>query len=152
MDVLKRFLTYYLAFEETYVDDDWTRLEPLFAPDVVYRVTGTGAYDCELHGRDAVFAGIRRFLDGFDRRCIRRLETIDAPSADGDRVSLRGAAIYMRGESPELRLELTEVLDYRDGLIVAITDTYDQAWKDGPPPQVADWIEKYGSDLTLSYV
>lgn len=152
MESMQRFLAYYKAFEQTYVDDDWSRLEELFTPDAVYRVTGAGTYDCELRGRDAVFAGIRKFLNGFDRRCTRRLEAIDPPSADGDTISFRGAAVYTRGESPELRLVLTEVIEYRDGRIARITDTYDSSWRNGPPAEVADWLRTYGSDLTLGYV
>jgi hypothetical protein len=152
MELLKRFLAYYTAFEKTYVDDDWSRLEALFAPDAVYRITGTGAYDCELRGRDAVFTGIRKFLDGFDRRCVRRLESIDPPVVEGSRVVFRGAAIYTRGESPPLRLELTEMIDYRDGQIERISDVYDESWKDGPPAVIAEWLRKYAGDLTLSYV
>jgi hypothetical protein len=151
MDLMKRFFVYYAAFEQTYVDDDWSRLEGLFAPDAVYRVTGSGAYDCELRGREAVLAGIRKFLDGFDRRCTRRLESIDTPSVDGNTVSFRGAAIYTRGDSPELRLVLTEAIEYRDGLISRITDTYDESWREGPPAEVRDWLRDYGSDLELNY-
>ena len=40
MDLIARFLEYAAAFEATYVDDDWSRLERFFAPDVVYAVTG----------------------------------------------------------------------------------------------------------------
>ena len=152
MDLMKRFVAYYQAFEATYVDDDWSRLEDLFAPDVVYRITGSGAYDCELRDRDAVFAGIRKFLDGFDRRCTRRLESLEPPSATADSVSFRGAAIYTRGDSPPLRLELQEVLEYRDGRIVRMTDTYGPGWESGLPPDAEEWLRSYGSDLTLGYV
>lgn len=147
MDLIEKFMAYYLAFEATYADDDWSRLEPFFAADAVYRVTGSGDYDCELRGRDAVFAGIRKFLDGFDRRCTRRLEAIEAPSASGDSVGLRGAAVYTRGDSPPLRLELHEVVEYRDGRIVRITDNYER----GLPAGADEWIRRYGSDLSLSY-
>ena len=152
MEPMKQFLAYYTAFEQTYVDDDWTRLEGLFAPDAVYRVIGSGAYDCELRGRAAVLAGIRKFIDGFDRHCTRRLESIDPPSATANTVSFRGAAVYTRGDSPELRLVLTEKIEFRDGLITDITDIYDESWRDGPPADVAEWLREHGSDLTLSYI
>src|SRR5690349_16744832 len=111
-DTMKRFLAYYTAFEETYLDDDWSRLEPLFDPAAVYRIKGSGTYDCEMKGRDAVFAGIRKFLDGFDRQCTRHLESGGAPEVTDDSVSFSGAAIYTRGESPPLRLELREVIEF----------------------------------------
>lgn len=145
---MESFAAYFAAFEATYVDDDWSRLEPLFAPDAVYRVTGSGRFDCELRGRDAVLAGLRRFLDGFDRHCERRLEATRKPEVEGDRVRLRGTAYYRRGESPEFALELEEEIVFKDGRIVRLTDTY--------PPDFAErmdaWMEDWARDLDPSYV
>ena len=45
------------AFEETYADDNWQRLEPYFTADAVYENVGMGANE----GQEA----IRAFLDGF---------------------------------------------------------------------------------------
>src|SRR5262245_28790667 len=98
MDPMKRILAYYNAFGATYVDDDWSRLEDLFAPDAIYSIRGSGIYDCELEGRSAIFAGIRRFLDGFDRKCTRRLESAGIPEVTANSVSFGGAAIYTHGE------------------------------------------------------
>src|SRR4030095_10724846 len=44
-NLLQRFGESAQAFEKTYVDDDWTRLEPYFAPDAVYRVGGSTSWD-----------------------------------------------------------------------------------------------------------
>jgi hypothetical protein len=148
MGTMRRFTEYYEAFEATYLDDDWSRLEPLFTPDAVYRVVGSQRFDCELRGRDAIFAGLRRFLDGFDRRCERRLEAIGAPVAEGDTVRLRGIAWYRRGASEEFGLELEEEIVFEEGRIVRLTDTY--------PPDFAErvdpWLEKWGAGLDPSYV
>lgn len=151
MESMRLFAAYFEAFEATYLDDDWSRLEGLFAPDAVYRVEGCGPFDCELRGRDAVFAGIRRFLDGFDRRCTRRLEALEPPVCTEDSVSFLGAAVYTRGESPPFRIELRETIEFRDGLIVRIADTYDGSWKDGLPAEAEEWMRRYGSGLTLGY-
>jgi hypothetical protein len=40
MGPAKRFLEYAAAFEQTFVDDDWTQLEPYFTADAIYVVTG----------------------------------------------------------------------------------------------------------------
>jgi len=45
MDPLSRFMAYFQDFELTYRDDDWSRLEQYFAPDAVYRIRGSGAFD-----------------------------------------------------------------------------------------------------------
>ena len=58
-DLVTRFLEYASAFEATYVDDEWHRLDAFFAPDVVYRVLGSPGWDCVVEGRDAVYAAIR---------------------------------------------------------------------------------------------
>lgn len=42
-----RFIAYALDFEQTYDDDDWSRLEHHFAPDAVYEVRNT-AFGCRL--------------------------------------------------------------------------------------------------------
>lgn len=63
-----------------------------FAPDAVYRVEGTGRRDCVLEGRDAVFQGVRRCLDGFDRQCRREIRVAGIPSLDGNTVRTRGDA------------------------------------------------------------
>ena len=152
MDPMKLFLAYYNAFEQTYVDDDWSRLEGLFASDAVYRVTGAGPYDCVLRGRDAIFTGIRTFLDGFDRRCTRRLESLEPPVTTADTISFRGAALYTRGDSPAFRIELRELIEFRDGRIVRMTDIYEWGWETGPPAAAQEWLTRYGADLTLSYV
>lgn len=152
MDPMKRFLAYYKAFEETYVDDDWSRLEPLFAPDAVYRVTGAGSFDCVLRGREALFAGLRKFLDGFDRRCTRRLESLEPPVVTENCISFRGAASYTRGDSPPFRIQLRELIEFRDERIVRITDIYDWGWESGLDAEAAEWLRRYGADLELSYV
>lgn len=59
--LLQRFVEYAQAFEKTYVDDDWTRLEPYFAPDAVYRVVGSTSWDCCHIGPDASRSWCARF-------------------------------------------------------------------------------------------
>ncbi len=148
MSVLNAFMAYFEAFEATYLDDDWSRLEPLFAPDAVYRVTGGTPFDCELVGRDAVFRGIKLFLDGFDRHCERRIDNVAPPEFTEHSALIRGAAYYVRKGSPELVLRLDELLEFNeDGKIQRITDTY-------PPSLMADsqaWLDEWGTDLKLSY-
>ncbi len=40
MTKIEQFLSYAAAFEQTYADDDWRRLEQYFTEDVTYRVSG----------------------------------------------------------------------------------------------------------------
>ena len=48
MSILERYQGYAAAFEQTYEDDDWSRIEPFFAEGAVYEGDPTA------HGRAAV--------------------------------------------------------------------------------------------------
>src|SRR6478735_3425581 len=67
MEILQQFMAYAAAFEQTLVDDDWTRLRPFFAADAVYEVQSEDV-GCRLVGPEAIFAGMKKSLNGFDRR------------------------------------------------------------------------------------
>jgi hypothetical protein len=148
MNPLDRFLAYFQDFELTYADDDWSRLEQYFAPDAVYRIEGAGSFDCVLEGRDAIFAGIRRFLDGFDRQCHREIRPVGAPVVEGDTVRVRGHGLYRRGESPVLVLDLEESAEFRDGVIVCLSDRYLSPIE----PDMHEWMERWGQGLSPSYI
>jgi hypothetical protein len=148
MSVIQAFTTYFEAFEATYIDDDWGRLEPLFDAEAVYEVRGGGDFDCLLSGRGAVLTGLRRCLDGFDRHCQRRIESIEAPEFAEDHVVIHGIAGYRRGDSPELVLRLDERIDFRNGLIVRITDDYPE----GLPAQADAWLARWGEGMSVGYV
>ena len=51
---LKVFMDYAAAFEQTYDDDDWSRLTPFFSENASYEVRG-GPMACKISGRDAIF-------------------------------------------------------------------------------------------------
>ena len=148
MTPMELFLEYFNAFELTYVDDDWSRLEPLFSPSAVYRIRGSGSLDADIEGREAIFAAIRRFLDGFDRQCSRELRSLSAPVVDGNTVSIDGVAAYRRGDSPELLLKLVEEIEFHDGLIVTITDHYSKEVNEA----FGEWMARWGQGLNPSYV
>jgi hypothetical protein len=144
---IESFAAYFRAFEATYRDDEWSRLERLFTPDAVYHVVGSELFDCSLRGRDAILAGLRKFVDGFDRKCERRLEAIEAPVAGASGVRFRGTAWYRRGASPEFGIELEEQIEFVDGQIVRMIDIY----APGLAARAAGWMERWGADLELSY-
>jgi hypothetical protein len=148
MDVLKRAAAYAADFEKTYADDDWTRLAPYFHEDAVYEVQGDVAWACTLEGREAVFRGIKRSLDGFDRRfASRELSADGPPEVDGTRVRLSGRVTYRRDDLPPLLLELTEVIEFDGDRIARITDVYDD--RVGP---ALDWLAAHGEGFDVSYV
>ena len=68
MSNLERFQAYANAFEETYADDNWQRLDEFFTADAVY-ASGDGT---EAVGRDQVVARLRDGVNGLDRRFTSR--------------------------------------------------------------------------------
>jgi len=147
MTPMERFLAYAEAFEATYEDDDWTRLEPFCAPDLVYRVVGSPSWDCVVEGRTQVFAAIRRFLDRFDRRYARTLIPGAVLSVTDEAVHVSGSAEYRLGDSDALSLEIELLTEFRDGRIVRLNDIYPP----GQAERTRAWIARFGGDLNPSY-
>ena len=146
MSNLSRFMAYAAAFEQTYADDDWTRLEPFFADDAVYTVSGL-PLACELRGRDNILRGMKKSLDGFDRRMdLRQLAPTAPPSASGDTVTLHGLVRYRRGDSPAVELRATLEAELHDGRITRMHDHFTL------DPAGEAWLASYAADLDGSYI
>lgn len=147
MELVPRFLAYAQAFEETYRDDSWTRLEPFFAEDAVYEVENS-PFACRVEGREAIFRAIRKSIDGFDRRFDQRdLEVLAPPTeADGE-VHIPWAATYVLGDHPPLRITARTRARYEGGRIVHLVDSYDGAGGDLSP-----WAGLTDPPLDPSYV
>jgi hypothetical protein len=149
---LQVFMNYAAAFEQTYVDDDWSRLTPFFTEDATYEVLG-GPLACKIAGREDIFSGLKKSIDGLDRRCAdRQLELTDGPNIivtdDGSEVSLGWNVIYQYGEAPKMTLPGRSVFNIADGVIVAMRDEYD----DEEMGAVGAWMFEYGEGLDGSYV
>ena len=149
---LQVFMDYAAAFEETYTDDDWSRLTPFFTEDATYEVRG-GPLACKIAGRKEIFAGLKKSLDGLDRRCAdRKLELTDGPNIvntdDGSEVSLGWNVIYQYKEAPKVTLPGRSVFNIADGVIVAMRDEYN----DKEMGAVGAWMKEYGEGLDGSYV
>jgi hypothetical protein len=146
-------MTYAAAFEETYRDDDWTRLERFFADDARYEVRG-GPMACSIEGRDAIFRGIKKSLDGLDRRSdARRITLLSGPEthaeADGDCVTLRWEVGYdFPGGRPPVRFAGETAATVANERIVRLVDSYTDADADA----IADWLDAHGEGLDASYV
>ena len=146
------FMDYAAAFEETYVDDDWSRLTPFFHEDARYEVRG-GPMACQIAGRDAIFRGLKKSIDGLDRRFDERtIEISDGPHVakvpDGEEVSIGWLVTYRRSDSPKIGIPGRSVFTVVDGRISAMRDEYD----DTAMAPVEAWLQQYGADLDGSYV
>ena len=151
-DALHTVMAYAADFEKTYDDDDWSRLEQYFADDATYEVIG-GPMACHIAGREAIFAGIRKSLDGFDRRSdSRELELLSGPEvstrAEGEQIDLGWRVIYQFQDAPTMYLPGSSRVTVAGGVIVALVDEY----KDDEMGQVYSWMESHGAGLNPSYV
>ena len=147
MDALQRFGAYAAEFEETFSDDDWARISKHFDPNIRYVVTGS-PYDCELEGRDAVLAGLKKALDGFDRRFENREITANGePTVEPAKVTFPAHCLYEKTGLPTLTFILTETVELNDdGLITLIHDDY-------PDKQthVNEWLASNKAEFDPSY-
>jgi hypothetical protein len=144
MPILDRFLAYAQDFEQTYVDDDWTRLEQYFTPDATYEVTG--ATPCLLTGRAAIFRGIKKSLDGFDRQFTqRRVEVEGAPKVEGDTIMVDWLGIYERPGAPALRVRGRSIARFAGDTIVQLKDVM------AADELAAKWFAAHGKGLDGSY-
>ena len=145
-------MDYAAAFEQTYVDDNWSRLTPFFSEDATYAVRG-GPFACEISGREAIFSGLKKSIDGLDRRSAeRKLELTDGPnvvaSGAGEELSAGWRVIYQFGDTPQLVLPGRSVFKVVGGVIVAMRDEYD----DQELVEVGAWMLEHGEGLDGSYV
>jgi hypothetical protein len=147
MDILQEFFAYAGDFERTLADDDWTRLGRYFADDAVYEVQAD-LIGCRLSGPAAIFAGMKKSLDGFDRRFTKRdIEVTSGPEVSGDEVRIGWKVVYSKEGLPPFVLRGRSSARYVGRKIAFLTDAYD--------PRVADefaaWQRESGVALDPSY-
>lgn len=123
MDSGKRFMEYAAAFEQTYADDDWTRLEPYFTEDAIYRVSEGPPLGGEWRGRDALLAGLQNSVNTLDRRFeSRRTELVGAPTIEATQISFSWRGIYSTPGLPDLAIGGIEFLYFNGDRIKLMED------------------------------
>jgi hypothetical protein len=148
MSALQKFREYAAAFEETFLDDDWSRLKPYFADDAVYEVRST-TFGCRLVGPEAIFRGIKKSLDGFDRRFAgRELAIISVHDATDDTFEIAWLVTYTKEGVPPFALRGSTRAIYEHGRIVHMIDSYDAEMD----REAAEWLAKHAPDFDVSYV
>ncbi len=136
MNLMETFLAYANDFEKTYKDDDWTRLRQYFADDAVYEVKAQ-SFGCRLQGPDAIFKGIKKSLDGFDRRFeSRAIQITSSPEIEGDEIRIGWEVTYTLRDLPPYLLRGRSQARLQAGKIVYLSDAYEpsaeaaaQAWQ-----------------------
>jgi hypothetical protein len=148
MDILTHFLAYAGDFEKSYKDDEWTRLNQYFTDDAVYEVKGLGT-NCRLQGPTAIFKGIKKSLDGFDRRFdSRKIDITSAPVVEGDTMRVGWVVTYEKKGLAPFPLRGRSEARYRDGKIAYLGDSYDAAMA----ADAVEWMKTNSFEFDPSYV
>ena len=140
MSALDTFNAYFEAFEETYTDDNWDRVAPFFAPEVIYKnVEGN-----RLEGRAAAIEYLKTDLDALDRRFdSRAFDGTPDISLNGDDVTMVFTVRYQKEGAADLVISGREVATIRDGQIQHMKDHFD----DTTLATFATWMERHGDLL-----
>lgn len=148
MDIMRQFLAYAGDFERTYADDDWSRLYQYFADDAVYEVKAT-SFGCRLQGPQAIFAGIKKSLDGFDRKFEKRdIEVTSGPEISGDEMTMGWNVTYSKAGVPPFILRGRSSVRFAGDKIAYLADSYDAAME----AEMAAWQRSSGLRFNPSYV
>lgn len=149
MNTLETFLAYADDFEKTLRDDDWSRVERWFSDDAVYRVESE-LMGCELSGPAAIAAGMKKSLDGFDRRFDgRKIDIDEGPHVEGDELRVVWRVTYHLGDHPPYVLKGRSLARVEDGRVALLVDSYDD---EELGAELQAWISKAGVELDPSYV
>ena len=152
MSAMDQVLNFAAEFEETYIDDNWERLLPFLAENAKYTVVG-GPMACEIEGRSAILAGLKKSLDGLDRRFTERRIAVTSspeilPVEGGEKVMLNWEASYELAGLDCPVLPGSSVITVVDGLITHLQDAYD----DVEVEPFAKWLGEHSADFDGSYV
>lgn len=149
---LEVLLEYAAAFEETYSDDDWSRLSPYFAENAVYEVRG-GPFACTINGPAAIFAGLKKSVDGLDRKCDQRqIDVLGGPEVSstdaGEEVAIDWQVRYLYGDLPEAGFAGRSVAVVNNGVITHLRDEYG----DGEFDRFEAWVADNNVPVNGAYV
>ena len=140
MEPAKRFLEYATAFEQTFIDDDWARLEPYFTEGAIYTVTGGPPLGGRWEGRAQVLEHLRDSLNELDRRFDeRRVEVLGEPTIGDTSFEMAWRATYEKAGCPELVIDGTERASFEGDRIFLLED----AMEEGADRRMQEYMARY---------
>lgn len=136
MSILDRYQAYADAFEQSYEDDDWSRLEPYFTENAVYEGEPEDA-----RGRDAVLAKLKGGVDAFDRTMDSRTPDFQTPTVSDDTLTMKWSVTYTKSGAPDLVISGVETAVFEGDRIARLRDDFD------PEAQKAlgEWMARHGA-------
>ncbi len=137
MSIQDRYQAYASAFEESFVDDDWSHIEPYFTEDAVYEG------DPDARGREAVLAKLKGGVEAFDRKMDKRSPDFQTPTVEGNTLKMSWTVTYQKAGAPDLVLKGVETAVFEGDRIALLRDEFD------PEAQKAmgEWMEAHGAKL-----
>ena len=142
MDVLKKYKSYYQAFEDAYDSDNWSAVSSYFTDDAIYESPMTG----QAKGKENVMNVFSESLNRFDRQFSvkRTIENIDSETIVEDNyLKIVGIVTYSHEGIPDLKVTMDEELWFKNELIEKIVDTIDET----EMGKIQQHLEKYGDKL-----
>ena len=143
MSRIERFLAYAAAFEQTCADDNWSRLEPYFTEEAVYKCDDE-PLAFHVEGRDAILAHLKDSMNRFDRHFdSRAVELLGEPEERDDEVSIKWRGTYTLAGAPDLSFEGTETAVFDGDRIRLLADTIDAEAAE----RFGAWMQEHGAKL-----
>lgn len=138
MNIVDRYLEYAQAFEESYEDDDWSRLEAYFTENAVYLGEPESA-----NGRAGVLTKLKGGVDSFDRKMDSRTPDFQTPVADGNTIHMDWTVSYSKVGCPDLVISGHETAVFEGDRIASLRDDFD------PQAETAmgEWMASHGAKL-----
>jgi hypothetical protein len=139
-----QFAAYAMAFEQTFADDDWSRLTPHLAPDAEHEVFGGGPLAWHAVGRAELIADQKRNVEDMDRRFDLRIpEVVAGPDVRDGVVWMDWRLTLRRAGIPDLVVEGSHGTWHRDGVITRIEERV----SDAVGERVAAYLAKHDAAL-----
>ncbi len=138
MSIEDRYQAYAAAFEESYEDNDWSRIAQYFTEDAIYEASPEDA-----RGREAVLAKLKGGVDAFDRRMDSRSPDFQTPTIDGDTLTMKWKVTYTKAGCPDLAISGVETAIFEGDRIKLLRDTFDPDAEKG----MGEWMAAHGAAL-----
>jgi len=140
---------YYDYFELCFKDDNWERLEEIFAQDAVYEIKGKSPMKSVIKGRDNIIAGFQLSINNFDRKLDSRSIVYGTePVEKNGVVSYRLDAVYTKKGYPDLVFPAWSKLYFENDMIVKEVDIYKAT--NLQTLKALGWYAKYSEKLGIN--
>ena len=137
MSIQEWYQIYEDAFEESFVDDDWSRVERCFTDNAVHE------REPVVCGCVAVTARLKAGVDGFDRKMDKRTAVFQAPRVDGNTLENRWTITYEKAGAPDLVISGRQTVVFEGELISRLRGDWDPEARE----RMNKWMAEHGAKL-----